>query len=332
MKEVKGEDLPDVVVLNIFGFLRFGDLCRVGRVCKRWYQLSRSQVLWKVVDASDVHLCNRAMEKLIGVLVPSVIHLHVHGSKSKSPLSERLVAALSDKCPRLRTLILENTYMLNMNLNTAVTLDQLPQNVETLSLRKCFFMTDQLFCMASHMDGPKITCLDFNGCWCLKDDDLPFLSWLPDLKELYLENCENITNAAVGVIAARLSQLVVLDLEGTKITTMAFFILSKSCNRLEKLFMGRTSIHDGAFLTCIAVKPLPSLKALCLCKTELTTIGFAALVDIFHDRLKWLNISGCKISSLPREETSLSGIQVIQTSNFNKQESCMHFNTRNCDW
>lgn len=39
--------LPTTVLLKIFGYLNYNEILRTGPVCKRWYEISKDELLWK---------------------------------------------------------------------------------------------------------------------------------------------------------------------------------------------------------------------------------------------------------------------------------------------
>ncbi|KAK3592045.1 hypothetical protein CHS0354_019300 [Potamilus streckersoni] len=47
-------DIPVVLKLHIFSYLRARDLCQVSRVCKEWYELTQDNLLWQQLLRKDV--------------------------------------------------------------------------------------------------------------------------------------------------------------------------------------------------------------------------------------------------------------------------------------
>lgn len=39
--------LPTTVLLNVFGYLKYTEILRAARVCKRWNEISKDELLWK---------------------------------------------------------------------------------------------------------------------------------------------------------------------------------------------------------------------------------------------------------------------------------------------
>lgn len=328
----KFENLPDVILLKIFGFLYVGDLCRVGGVCSRWYRLSRSPGLWKRVDTHDMQLTSYQMQKLVPILPACVVHLQIRGLPILMvPLITPQVAIeIRERCPDLETLIIEDAFVAKHVHFTDITVEDLPQKLSVLSLRKSFFHPDQFFCSVSHPTVPKIKVLDCSQCWCVTDDDIPFFTRLTDLQELYLEDC-SITYAGVSLLLKRIENLRILDLEGTRIVDGTVILLATQCQTLEELFLGRTSVGDKDFRV-LPAGSLLKLTSLCLMQTPVSNTGLRTVLQRLSS-LKALNVALCSsvtseciaelVATLP-----LSRRFRINFSGSSENANCHHFYTR----
>ena len=53
--QVNISSLPDKILLNIFGFLKLKELCKMPLVCKKWRQLAYEGKLWSRVSLRPDH-------------------------------------------------------------------------------------------------------------------------------------------------------------------------------------------------------------------------------------------------------------------------------------
>ena len=64
------DKLPDKVLLEVFGYLRHKDLCRISCVCRKWRLIAYDSKLWTRVslrpEYSDLHVSN--FEALLGLI------------------------------------------------------------------------------------------------------------------------------------------------------------------------------------------------------------------------------------------------------------------------
>lgn len=284
--------LPDVVLLQIFRLLKFSDLCKVGRVCRRWYGLSRSQALWTCVDASVPEISSLQMDRLASVLTDSVRWLYVssflHCGLFLSPGALRDLRA---HCPYLSTLVIESALLTTLDDFAPVTVGDFPPTLKTLSLRHSFFQVDQFFSLLAIRN---LSILDLSFCWCVSDQDIPFVTQLPNLRELYLEYCEDIGDTGVALVVSRGHNLKTLALDGTKITDEAIRTIAENAPALQRLYVGSTAVTDAGILhlskgRCFA------LQELCLFSTTVTLQTMKVLVDVFP-QLQWLNLEHTLVS------------------------------------
>ncbi|GFY47381.1 hypothetical protein TNIN_249211 [Trichonephila inaurata madagascariensis] len=326
---IRFDNLPDVILFKIFSYLYIGDLCRAGRVCLRWYHLTRCHVLWKHVDAHDMQLTSYQVQKLVPILPSCVMYLRICSlsTQQRIPfLTPHTAIEIRERCPQLKTLIIESAFIAKHINFTDITVEDLPQKLSVLSLRKSFFHTDQFFCSVSHPTVPKIKVLDCSSCWCVCDNDIPFFSRLSDLQEIYLANCP-ISDAGVVTLLKGVENLKVLDLENTEIGAQTISTLSQNCSLLEKLYLGNTRITDEHLLF-IQNSSLPMLQIICLRKTHISCVGLRYLISCLNT-LKYMNVSTCNVSSECALELNLH-VSVKKRLQFDVnedggQEYCDHF-------
>lgn len=279
--------LPDVVLLKIFKLLKFADLCKVGRVCQRWYDLSRSQALWTSIDASIPEITSTQMEQLAALLTASVQRLHVASFPHRGLFfTACAIRDLRGHCSELTTLIVENASLTVLNDFSSVTVADLPPTLQTLSLRRSFFQADRFFALLAVRN---LSVLDLSFCWCISDADIPFLTQLPNLHELYLEHCEEIRDTGIALVVSHGRSLRTLSVDGTQITDEALRTIAENCRVLERLYLGCTAVTDiGVSYLCGKGARLP-LRELCLQQTRVASEATKSLLATFP-HLCWLNV------------------------------------------
>ncbi|XP_054720509.1 F-box/LRR-repeat protein 12-like [Uloborus diversus] len=328
LKVTHFENLPDVILFKIFSYLYIGDLCRAGRVCLRWYQLTRCQILWKHVDTHDMQLTSHQIQKFVPILPSGVIYLRICSLSTQQRIpfiTPHTANEIRERCPQLKTLIIESAFIAKHVNFTDITVEDLPQKLVVLSLRKSFFHTDQFFCSVSHPTIPKIKVLDCSSCWCVSDNDIPFFSRLGDLQEIYLAGCP-ISDVGVVMLLKAIENLKVLDLEATAVGEQTVMSLSQNCQSLEKLFLANTGVTDDHLLSLQSTS-LPMLQIICLRRTSVTSTGLHMLLSSVRN-LKYLSVS--RSDSEADNDFELNDImpskrKLIVIENEVDEEYCDHF-------
>lgn len=266
-------------------------------VCVRWYSITKCSMLWKYVDAHDMQLTSYQVQKLVPILPSSVKYLRICSLSTQQRIpfiTPRTAIEIRERCPQLKTLIIESAFIAKHINFTDITVEDLPQKLCILSLRKSFFHTDQFFCSISHPTVPKIQILDCSNCWCVTDNDLPFFSRLSDLQELYLAGCP-ITDAGSSVLLKAIPNLKVLDLEGTGIGRQTINSLNQFCKSLERLYLGFTGLTDE-YLSILEGTSLPVLHTLCVRRTLISCAGIKSVI-VSISTLKYINAALCGIAA-----------------------------------
>lgn len=284
-----------------------------------------------------MQLTSYQVQKLVPILPPCVKYLRICSlsTQQRIPfLTPRTTIEIRERCPHLKTLIIESAFIAKHINFTDITVEDLPQKLCVLSLRKSFFHTDQFFCSVSHPTVPKIKVLDCSSCWCITDNDIPFFSRLSDLQEIYLAGCPISDDGAVTLLKA-VEGLKVLDLEGTRVKEQTILCLNKCCQSLEKLYLGSTPLTDDELLS-IKETSLPMLEILCLRKTEISCAGIKYLIMKLHS-LRYINVAMCGIATNCSLELLLhpSAQKKLKFEFEEKIDAnfCDHFLTRNnCEY
>jgi hypothetical protein len=106
-------ELSDDVLLTILDFLNSSDLLSLTEVCTRLYRVATDESLWRKVDTFSFPLPPSRFRKLLKYVGPKTHVIHIGGrvtSKSDT-VTPSILAALSEKCPRLVELILDHCYI-----------------------------------------------------------------------------------------------------------------------------------------------------------------------------------------------------------------------------
>lgn len=244
-----------------------------------------------------MQLTSYQVQKLVPILPPCVTYLRICSlsTQQRIPfLTPRTTIEIRERCPHLKTLIIESAFIAKHINFTDITVEDLPQKLCVLSLRKSFFHTDQFFCSVSHPTVPKIKVLDCSSCWCVTDNDIPFFSRLSDLQEIYLAGCP-ITDVGVAILLKAVENLKVLDLEGTGVGDLTISSLNQFCRSLEKLYLGNTTVTDDDLLMLEGTN-LRVLQTVCLRKTEISCAAIKSLI-ISVSTLRYINVTSCGIST-----------------------------------
>ena len=55
------EDRECKILLSIFGYLTTAEVCKVGRVCRKWYTMSKHPLLWRSVCISEAVITSQVI-------------------------------------------------------------------------------------------------------------------------------------------------------------------------------------------------------------------------------------------------------------------------------
>ncbi|XP_064459021.1 F-box/LRR-repeat protein 12-like isoform X1 [Ornithodoros turicata] len=285
------DHLPDYVLLDIFNYLDFLELCVIGLVCRKWYALSRDRTLHRRVDLSHVELTPKQLKLLLRMraMPPAVEELRVFGDHHclwACSVSPGALLRIQRRCPNLRGLHIHNFSFRSSSRDKCVRLADFPDTLEHLSLRGSIVGRGAFFKAGSRRGGQKGTgvgparlrVLDLGRCFFVADTELKPWPWLPSLAELYLEGCPFLDSAGYFQdMVRKLSHLLLLDVEGSCLFEGALELLAVHCPLLEQLFLGCTATRDVSLTALGAAGGLPSLRCLCLVQTQVTDIGLLTL-------------------------------------------------------
>jgi len=90
------EDLPDEVIVRIFGFLTKSSLATCARTCKKFRRITEDEYLWKRVDLGN---CNLVFEpKVFGQMKCSILRLVIY-SMDEHFFKQTLIDNRADEIP-----------------------------------------------------------------------------------------------------------------------------------------------------------------------------------------------------------------------------------------
>lgn len=324
--------------------------------CHRWYDVSRSSAVWSKLDVkvkNSVH-----MVKSLLVLPPSVVHLNINCSTFDRlyPLwLPDILTRLHERCPGIKTLIIENVFFSKRFCNAKTTTDHVllhsfercgskrrrciqeccnekincdkyvpnnrPRELSIFSLRYAHSFLSHLSSQISQF-LPDIKVLDLTCSANVKPMAIPFFLKLECLKELYLVKC-TVSNSALETLLKQIKSLKVLDLEGShEIDDDTFMILQKHGNFLEQLFLGNTFIES--FL--VKEGSFPNLQRICFRNTSIDDEEISYFISKMPN-LKYIEASFCNFTfiQLISLEASAYKKRFIYTNQGDPTALCHHF-------
>lgn len=207
----------------------------------------------------------------------------VHLSQATNPVvASKTVRRVATICPNIKALSLEGINFLASHCKRRVKLEDLPPELQALSLRGSVVDVKTLM-VRRKVDEKELnlTALDLGRCFFVNDSKAQkqvSVKWpaMPHLQELYLEGCPFLnTSIRMRDIVSSSPKLCVLDLEGTNIDGEDLRCL-EGLSHIQELYVGYTDV-DNSFFLSLGQHALTNLKAVCLVQTRTTDIGLIAL-------------------------------------------------------
>ncbi|XP_075544560.1 F-box/LRR-repeat protein 12-like [Dermacentor variabilis] len=281
------DHLPDYVLLNIFNYLDFLELCVIGLVCRKWYALSRDRTLHRRVDLSHVQLTPKQLKLLLQMraMPPAVEELRVFGDHHclwACSVSPRALRRIQSRCPRLRRLRIHNFSFRSSSRDKCVRLADFPDTLEHLSLRGSIVGRSSFFKASRQGQNlSRLQVLDLGRCFFVADAEAKPWPWLPSLTQLYLEGCPFLDSTGYFQdMLRKLSKLTLLDVEGTYIAENALEIVASHCSLLEHLYVGCTATKDSSLASMGNFGGMTKLQSICLVQTQVTDVGLLHLARV----------------------------------------------------
>ncbi|XP_076316130.1 F-box/LRR-repeat protein 12-like [Tachypleus tridentatus] len=186
--------LPDSILVYLFSFLTFLELCNVSRVCKQWYILSKDFSLRRVIELREHSITTSQVKQLIYYHFNSfLVELHLRGQSRSlwlTPFTPKILAKLQKFSPNLRCLIMEDFNFRSLTSEKCVKLQDFPLTLHHLSIRNSII--DRSVFFYTNIGKPvtfDLEILDLGRCVYLADGNIHQWPNLPQLKELFLEGC-----------------------------------------------------------------------------------------------------------------------------------------------
>ncbi|KAM6038355.1 F-box/LRR-repeat protein 12 [Chlamydotis macqueenii] len=252
--------LPDAVLLQVLELLPLRDRLRAARVCRWWQQLALDRAVWRSVDLRPHRISSRTLWRLVRRQLPDSLRaLWLRGRLCRGDkgrlLSPALLAALGERCPRLRRLCLTETDL------RPVPYESLPTSLTTLELSRCEIPTAWFrSCAAGAL--PCLQHLVVANVPAFLDHHLLNISCRSRLKTLSLSGTYRLTDAGIRAAAPYLEELERLELRHCVIGDCALQLAGRHMRRLRSLEIGDACSPTNAGLARLA--PLRRLETLSL--------------------------------------------------------------------
>ena len=139
------DELPDVLILEIFEMIPVKSRIRCGRVCKRWYKLLYDKWLWVNVNLTENPLSKTVLTQVIKRYFnkhTKSLSLCGNGFRKRSAppcLSNPVLQQLTKNCFNLSKLKIEEENLLN-----GLKLANLPDHLNDFTLAQCEFSVETL--------------------------------------------------------------------------------------------------------------------------------------------------------------------------------------------
>ncbi|KAL4235993.1 hypothetical protein ACF0H5_004381 [Mactra antiquata] len=290
------QELPDVIVLNIFSYMSVKDLCKISRVCKSWRRIACDKTLWKHIDMTTcAYLDLRKVWKFYRTRLSDVLRslkmVGYYSSKcgnekqKKQLLSDALLEEISSSCPFIEELHLYRFFLEKMSVK------KLPATLTHLKLRECAWPLGWL----RDAELQDLYSLDLGKTCRIGDMEMGDVTKFSNLEELNLEELYRIGDNGVKILAENLPNLKVLKLTQTKVSDLGVHHICRHMVSLTSLDLGYTQIKDSAIDTLS--QSLFKLNILGTAGTHVTDLGVRTLCfSKIAENIKQLDISATNIT------------------------------------
>lgn len=237
------------------------------RVCRQWNLLAKRPAFWKEVNVKfhKSHKSQNDVTKCFVEILPSCVACIRLDFKHFSQWAEQLnceefYTRLQKICPHLKKLNLVGA-VLSCSIQSVIDLcTKFLPDVKILILNYCYFSVYSP--RGELVVSSKIELLDLSQSWLGHFSPLePAFSRMPHLKQLHLSNT-NINYYWFEDDISFLSQLDILDVGCTPISSNAFSLIRCYGFNLKELFLCKLFLHDAELHLNNSV--FPHLKTICL--------------------------------------------------------------------
>lgn len=302
--------LSDDVLLLVFSYLDFVNLRLAGRVCRKWYTLTRDFTFNRHVDLRNIELSPKQLELFVNAgTMPCMESLSVLGSPNwlwLTNIAPSTISILSKRCPRLLHLKIENFAFRSI---PRFRLCKFPLTLEVLRIRGCIVDCHELFEMEPGQTVmlERLRVLDIGLCFFSVDGQVKPFPKLPHLNELFLEGCPFIDSLQyLTNLLSKCPMLTVLDVEATYIVQNALCLIGIYCTNIKYLYIGCTSLNDTVIFN-LPARTFLNLRGICIMQTAVTYDGLSQLLQ----SLPSLTHVRCDLRYLPQETFSRIEAQAL---------------------
>ncbi len=317
-------ELPESLWLKIFSYCDSIDLLRIKDVCLQWSRISKDISLTSRLDLRSNIISKKLLLKMIKFCQNNLTSLRVKGYWNRSPIvwidskdydivNEKILRTLKRRSKRLKYLFIENICGLNSNRYLSKHLIHLTVNCCETSVN--FF--------SNPLKTPNLECLDISHCQTFESQMCLFLNELKSLKSIYMEGLGRVNDGGISHLNnCLISQLVIIDLEGTDVKDESLQRLLYNGNSLRELYLGRTQITAKIdFNKSVSTQ----LKVLCLLNTFIDIQSMTSFLRI-HSTLTCVN---CDENIRQAIDSSILITKPIG-SDSNVDKTCHHYVSHRC--
>lgn len=293
-----GHLYPEILVM-IFSHLNVRDRGRAAQVCTTWRDAAYSKCVWKGVEAR-MHVLKSGQSIYASLIRRGIKKIQILSLRKSNHLKNVVVGV-----PILESLNLSGCYNITDD-SLGQTFITKFNNLKVLDLSLCKQITDiSLGRIAQSL--PNLETLELGGCCNIKDEGLLLIAWgLRKLKHLNLRSCWNISDYGISHLAGLSKQAIEANVQLKSLEYLGL----QDCQRLSDealgfIAEGLGSLNSINLSFCISITDsglkhlarMPALEDLNLSSCDnITDIGIAYLTE-GGSRISSLNVSFCdKIS------------------------------------
>ena len=324
--------LPEHLWLTIFSKCNALDLLVIKDVCLQWRRIANDFSLTSNlrIENAQGKIKSDSLKKLLSFACDNLTTLSINGlpppprehltfiigSPPKDPfwlyINNEVMTTLSVKCKRLRRLALSH-------INADLTYRSFPSELTHLWLTNYHSDCQKLF-NSKTLDSSKFDSIVYLNLSHIEEFESPMcrsLNKFESLRFVYMEGLYRINDAGIAELNAQLiSNLVVIDLEGTDISDQSFNYILNNGHCLRELYLGKTNIFGDFDLRESMAK---NLKVLCLINTKVSS----DILNGFLTNISSLVSLNCDLRLSKFINSSI--ILTKETKNF--IETCHHYIT-----
>lgn len=336
------EQLPESLLLEIFARLKFKDLCSCASVCRQWRRVAHDRVLRRTIDVlahplSSQHAWHliraHADANLMELRMSGGVYMYFSSRRAQYTYTPKFFKYLAKCCPSLKVLHFTDAFLARNMTTTKMSISDLPPFLTHLSLRGCFFHPAEFFrTLFGRPALLSLRFLDLADCNLVSSVELGRLEQWPSLRALCLQGCHRVNDGGLSNILPIISNLVVLDVEGTDISDRGVHMILLHGLNLKYLFLGHTSFDGEVF--ALVSSQLEGLRKLglthmCLRRTLVQEEHLYRLLEMVPN-LMWLAVTSRFMSADVRariEQAVPASCQLVQFLPFYISENtfCRHF-------